>query len=804
MRAIITNSYYTTNPLTIHWIGRKENGERLFMSFPSPIKPYFFAETDTGIQRIEVENPMDVRKEREKYRKVWEADIPFTDRVLVDMGFKKAMDIDTLEPAEYEGINLRRFSIDIETDDTVPLDINNPQGEILQIGVRDYYKNLTIIMTTIQKFDLNKFLELKFAEDQKVRDSLISRGLDKLASLIGNIDVKILTFTSEQSMLKFYYDFLHSKSYGDINVGWNIGKKLTDHEISGNVGFDIPYIQRRSEKYGLKIDWDKIVINFDLMDAYINLEENELESFSLEYISQRELGIGKIKHSMGYKEMYLKEPEKFMVYHYRDMLLVQLIDLKRGIFDFYLSESEKVGSLDIGRWNANYLIDTLLLHELHNTEDHLPTTTIGNTKTRIQGGKVFIAVIGRFEIVVVLDFSSEYPSIMETFNLSHDTITTLEEGDVKIPELGYGFTLKKRGFIPRIIGKLKSYRKEIKKEMGKYDVNTDDYKRLNNEQRVVKELTNAFYGVEGNASDMGNGKYRYSRLYEPNVQQAITYLTRQHIQFVVNKIGSLDKEIEVKYGDTDSVMIYKEKWKHMEIRDVIVEINSILKDINSSFDDFVRSFGGDPSTSTLEMKFEKIYSSWIQTGAKKNYSGRVIYKDGIFVTPYIEYRGMAPRRSDKSTYTKKFITRLLELSHEDVMKSWDYYVSEEERWNRKDKSLIPSMGIFISLNQKSYDNSYQPQKAVQHSIHEGISLDRKRGKFKMYFLTDGPIAVNFDDNLPDKYYKKIDWDYHKRRCFILPAKGIIGIIQPRNMEDFETEEEEDIVVIGKRDPEVEQ
>ena len=55
-------------------------------------------------------------------------------------------------------------------------------------------------------------------------------------------------FLTEEEMLKFYYKFLHSKNYGDINIGWNIGKKLLDHEISGNIGFDIPYIQRRSEK----------------------------------------------------------------------------------------------------------------------------------------------------------------------------------------------------------------------------------------------------------------------------------------------------------------------------------------------------------------------------------------------------------------------------------------------------------------------------------------------------------------------------------------------------------------------------
>ena len=790
MNTILTNAYYTVNPLTIHLVGRNEDKTRLFKSIPSPIKPYFYAKINDKIEKIEVDNPILIKKQIGNYEQVWEADINFIDRFLVDIGFKKAINIDTLQPVQSKNIQLRRFSIDIETDDTVPLDINNPQGQILAIGIRDYYKDLTIILTTIQNFNLEKFLNLKFQEDEKIKQALRSKSLNNLISHIGNLDVKIVPFQNEFKMLEFYYNFIHSQNYGDVNIGWNIGKKVLDH-TNANSGFDIPYIQRRCEKYGLKIDWDKIVINFDLMTAYMNLEENDLESFSLEYISQKELGIGKIKHEMGYKEMYLKDPEKFLVYHYRDILLVELIDLKKRIFDFYLAQSEKVGSLDIGRWNANYLIDIYLLHELHGTDNHLPISRIGKEKTKIQGGKVFIADIGRYENVAVLDFTSEYPSIIETFNLSHDTIRDLDHADIKIPELGYGFTLEKEGFIPKIITKLKKYRKDIKTQMQQYDLNSDEYIRLDDEQRSIKKLTNAFYGTMGNASDMKNGYYKYSRLYEPKIQQTITYLTREHIQFVADYLKSLNIGIEIKYGDTDSVMIYNKKWEKMQLDDLILQINNILEGLNKSFSKFVKSFGGDPNKSTLEMKFEKIYSSWIQTGSKKNYSGRVVYKDGKYIKPYTEYRGMAPRRSDKSQYTKMFVTNLVELSHENIDKSWNYYLQEEQKWDNKNKSLIPVMGIYVSLNQASYDNQYQPKKAVDRSQKEGIELDRMKGKFKMYFLSDGPIAVNFDDNLPSKYYKKIDWDYHKRRCFTLPSKGIVEIIKPKNIENFEQDEEEE-------------
>lgn len=789
MKAIIINGSYTTDPLTIHMIGRSEDGKKIFYDFQSPIKPYFYARVDNEIKKIEVEKPEDVRNERQKYEEVYEADIPFIDRFLVDIGFKKAIDLDTLEPVDSSGIRLRRFSIDIETDETVDLDMENPQGEILEIGVRDYYKNLTVILTTIKKFDLNKFLDLKVKKMEEVRDSLKSKKIEYLLENIYDIDVKIIPFDTEREMLDYYYRLLTSKNYGDVNIGWNIGR-ISHGEIKG---FDIPYIQKRSEKYGIKIDWSKYVLNFDLMEAYKRLQENDLKSFSLEYISQRELGIGKIKHKMGYKEMYIKSPEEFILYHYMDMLLVQLIDLKNGIFDFFQSLSEKVGSLDITKYNANYLIDMFLLHELHNTGNYLPVAKIGNYKSKIGGGMVYIAVMGIYRNVAVLDFSSEYPSIMETFNISHDTITDMEHADVKIEEFGYGFSLKKEGFIPKAISKLKTYRKSVKSEMLKHDVKSDEYKKLNDEQRSIKEITNAFYGVMGNATQIGENEYRYARLYNPNVQKAITYLTRMHINHVAEFVKKLG--YEVLYGDTDSVMIHKLEWENSTVDDVVKEVTELQKKVNASFPEFVEKYGGDPEKSTLDMKFEKVYSSWIQVGAKKNYSGRIAYKDGSYIKPYTEYKGMSPRRSDKSDYTEKFVTNLIEYVHRSKSKAWDYYSREESRWDNKDRSLIEEMGIYISLNKTEYKTKTQSEKAVERSAREGIKLDRLKGKFKMYFISDGVIAINFDEELPKKYYSKLDWVNHKRRCFELPTKRILPLIKPNIMDDYLSKDND--IILGK-------
>ena len=84
---------------------------------------------------------------------------------------------------------------------------------------------------------------------------------------------------------------------------------------------------------------------------------------------------------------------------------------------------------------------------------------------------------------------------------------------------------------------------------------------------------------------------------------------------------------------------------------------------------------------------------------------------------------------------------------------------------------------------------------MERSARDGIKLDRLKGKFKMYFISDGVIAINFDDELPKKYYSKIDWVNHKRRCFELPTKRILPLIKPNMMDDYLSKEND--IVLGK-------
>ena len=831
MRAVITSSYYTLNPFMVHWMGRWEDGRKLRYSFQPPFNPYFYYEADSGkiVKKEPVPHiPPQVAKDRELYRKTYEADLVFTERVLIDMGIRKGVEIfdpniadlaNNYRPADYKGIELRKSYIDIETDDTMRIDLENPKGEVLSIAMRDSFKRLTVILTTIpeQKINTRKLMELLRNENDKIRHALKERGLDRLLKHVGNMDLKVISKSSEKDMLTTYRNYLHSDSVADIQSGYNIN------------GFDLQYLQHRTENIlktnlgyrfhrGSYGDWwasHNMTTNLDLFFAYMRLQENDMNSFSLESVSQRELGIGKIKHSMGFREMYEKEPEMFLVYNYRDTLLCHLLDMKLGISDFFLMLSNKAGTLDAGKWAATYLVDTLLFRKTHNNTDFRIPTAGMHEKIKVEGGKVMEAVMGVFRNVVVFDFKHLYPNIMVQFNISPDTLLLddqITEKDIFIGVFDghrVGYRKDKIGIIPLTIVELVEERYTIKGRMKQYPRESDEYIMLNDEQRAVKEVDNSFYGVRGN---------EHARLFNPYDQASITYVAREDLAFVADYIENLLKVesqkqwtselmgrllsegFRVLYGDTDSVFIWNPEWQDMSPEEVVSDAKVLAKIINDQFVDFVKRFNAPTDKIVLEMEFEKLYSVWEQWGGQKQYAGFIAWKDGKFLEqPYFDVKGFDPRRSDRSIYgSEYFMPKFLQLPLEDRDKALAFYDEESEKWENHD--IDPAMiGIFFSLNKEEYregrnGSSYMPKRAYDNAIKKGIKLDRMKGKFRMYFLKDpipdDVIAINYDDPVPKSILAKLDWAYHRERCLdVEVVKTIMKNLRPTvNTDSYEVDE----------------
>ncbi len=825
MKGIITSSYYSLNPLMVHWLGRWEDGKRMRYSFYAPFRPYFYYLDGGKLVKKEVDIPSQVKDERENYDQTFESDIVYPERVLIDLGVRKGVEIfdpsskhieGNYKPVEYRSIKqpLRRLYIDIETDERESMDLNDPKGEILSIAMRDSYRNLTTIYTTIPRGKINtlKIMQLLRKENSKIREALIQRGMGKLVKYVGNMDLKVVSFNNEEEMIGKYRDYLFSDECADVQSGYNTN------------GFDLQYLNSRAEKRydislryrfhrGIYGDWwadHNQIANLDLYFGYMRLQENDMKSFSLESVSQKELGVGKIQHEMGYHEMYEKDPELFLVYNYRDTLLCHLLDMKIGITDTFTTLSEKAGTLDLGKWAATYLVDSAILRRTKDMDFKLPKAE-AHEKIDVEGGKVMVPSSGVFHNVVVFDFKHLYPNIMVQFNISPDTLLLddqITENDIYVGVFGghrVGYRKDVKGVIPATIVELVEERYRIKAEMKKYPEDTDEYIILNNDQRAVKEVDNSFYGVAGN---------EHARLFNPYDQASITYVARQNLafvaEFVVEELTAiLIKEINrnvigefrVVYGDTDSVFIWNSEWEKMPTEMVIEEAMIVNRIINSQFAELVKRFNADTTNIVLEMEFEKIYSAWEQWGAKKQYAGWIVWKDGKKLEkPKWDIKGFDPRRSDRSIYgSEYFMPKFLKLPLESKADAIRFYDSESEKWDKH--AIDPeTIGIYFSLNKDEYRegkngaSSYMQRRAYDNVIKHGIKLDRMKGKYRMYFLTDpnpdDVIAVNYDDPVPKWVVKKLNWEYHRERCMdVEVVKNIITHLRNQiGLNSFEVEE----------------
>ena len=84
-----------------------------------------------------------------------------------------------------------------------------------------------------------------------------------------------------------------------------------------------------------------------------------------------------------------------------------------------------------------------------------------------KGGLTYQPIVGAYESVGELDFSSMYPTMMAKFNISPETIGCSCCPDSRIPEINYTVCQKRRGLVPRVLDHLlerRLYYKGRKKE----------------------------------------------------------------------------------------------------------------------------------------------------------------------------------------------------------------------------------------------------------------------------------------------------------------------------------------------------
>ena len=206
---------------------------------------------------------------------------------------------------------------------------------------------------------------------------------------------------------------------------------------------------------------------------------------------------------------------------------------------------------DVGRASASMLVEYLIMdkcREIGRLIENKPDEAAIQQRLMhpIKGGYVKEPESGLHENLAVLDFSSLYPTIMISHNVSPDSLGCRHEKcrEKNGAPNGHWFCLEKKGLVPEIIKSLFEKRMKIKKEAKALDKKDKRFILLNARQQALKILLNSFYGYLG---------YSRSRFYSRECASAITAWARQYVQWVGSEVEKAG--FELLYTDTDSAFL---------------------------------------------------------------------------------------------------------------------------------------------------------------------------------------------------------------------------------------------------------
>ncbi|KAI5952887.1 POL1 [Candida jiufengensis] len=185
--------------------------------------------------------------------------------------------------------------------------------------------------------------------------------------------------------------------------------------------------------------------------------------------------------------------------------------------------------------------------KLENVEEDVQTTT-SNKKPKYQGGLVFDPEKGLHKnYVLVMDFNSLYPSIIQEYNICFTTVNrdrfnrTMDE-DKDMPMLPDNES--DVGVLPRLLNTLVTRRREVKKLLKDPKNTPFQNAQYDIKQQALKLTANSMYGCLG---------YVNSRFYAKPLAMLVTNKGRE-ILMDTRQLAETSS-LRVVYGDTDSVMI---------------------------------------------------------------------------------------------------------------------------------------------------------------------------------------------------------------------------------------------------------
>jgi len=671
-----------------------ENGDRIDTEVP--FRPYLFLEKDgatdgTSIFKTSLHKKLFKNSiERKKF-----TDNSTNKRFFHNLGPEQQFLVDIFKDQnnnpEFSKFELKTFFLDIE------LDMSSAKGFPSPEKAREPI-NLITVYDTLTKSTHTWGLEKSYTST--IPDCIYHRCKD------------------EEDLILQFVDFWKT-DYPDIMSGWN------------SAGFDLPYIINRvmnlfGEEFVQQLSpvrkirsrkvynangkeqvlWSIGGIScIDYMEIYKTFSVGERESYSLNYISEMELGEGKIAfNAASLGELAANDWKTFVDYNIQDVhLLVKLEEKLKYLQIVRLLAYKGCTNLEAALGKIAIVTGAVAI-QAYKQGFIIPTFGVNSDRESYEGGYVKDPERGLQTGVVSFDVNSLYPNTIITLNISPETKigkivtgdfetseeitirlvngklhTTKVEGFKKflvqekmsISKAGVLYSQKSKGVIPNLIDEIYKERVDIQKQLHALEVSGLKDNKTQSKityfdtlQYTLKILLNSIYGTFAN---------KHSSLMDIDNAMSIT-MTGQNVakagssiidDYIKEKYNIEGKSLTV-YQDTDSVYI--------TIQPLLTKLNIELLqkdgDINEKVHEIVNDLDLRVNQKILEWAKTDLYSIdprfafkreviadvglFLQ---KKRYILRVLNNKGIKVNKF-KFVGVELVRSTTPKKVKKFIEKI--------------------------------------------------------------------------------------------------------------------------------------------------
>ncbi|XP_059432438.1 DNA polymerase delta catalytic subunit [Corylus avellana] len=536
-------------------------------------------------------------------------------------------------------------------------------------------------------------------------DQPFIRNVMTLKSCSPIVGVDVMSFDTERDVLLAWRNFIREVD-PDIIIGYNICK------------FDLPYLIERAETLGIaefpilgRIRNSRVRVKdttfssrqmgtreskevtvegrvqFDLLQ--VMQRDYKLSSYSLNSVSAHFLSEQKedVHHSIisDLQNGNAETRRRLAVYCLKDAYLPQRL-LDKLMFIYNYVEMARVTGVPISfllSRGQSIKVLSQLLRKARQRDLVIPNVKqAGSEQGTYEGATVLEAKAGFYEKpIATLDFASLYPSIMMAYNLCYCTLVTPE--DVRklnlppecINKTPSGETFVKsnlqKGILPEILEELIAARKRAKADL-KEAKDPLEKAVLDGRQLALKISANSVYGFTG--ATVG-------QLPCLEISSSVTSYGRQMIEhtkkLVEDKftmIGGYEHNVEVIYGDTDSVMV------QFGVDNVEAAMNLGREAAEYISGTFIKP---------IKLEFEKVYYPYLLI-SKKRYAGLLWTNPEKF--DKMDTKGIETVRRDNCLLVKNLVTESLHkiLIDRDIPGAIQYVKNtiSDLLMNRMDLSLL--------------------------------------------------------------------------------------------------------------------